>query len=474
MSLQCGDVIDGKYRIVRLIGTGGMGAVYEAEHTRIRRRVAVKILSGPLAASEDAVARFEREAQAAGRIGNDHILEVLDLGALPNGTRYMVMEYLEGETLLSRIQRYVRLSAAQVAPLARQFLSALGAAHAAGIIHRDLKPENIFILREKAGRRDFVKLIDFGVSKFADVGPEMFRVTRAGMVVGTPCYMSPEQARGSQDADVRSDIYAVGVILYEAVTGRVPFDAGSFNDLMFTIALTDPQPPSTFAPDLEPGFEKIILKAMARDPKNRFQSVEELADALEGWLELRGGGRSRGTQILDTTPPPAVPSPPPPVSASETAPTLLELPGKDPLGAPPTQTDPAWGLSGLGMRPAFPRPRRIAVAVAAAAAVLVVVGAIAATRGPSGPSRAEAAKVAPSPALPPPLPTAVVAPDPTTPEPVQTAPAPSQALPGANSRGAIVTARPTARPNTGASSASKTPPKPAPSARQSKPIDFGY
>src|SRR5262249_11262326 len=140
--LEPGSLIDGKYRVVRLIGTGGMGAVYEAVNAKIRRRVAIKVLSGPLAASQDVVARFEREAEAAGRIGNDHILEVIDIGALPDGTRYMVMEYLEGETLLSRIQRYVRMSAKQIAPLARQFLSALAAAHGAGIIHRDLKPEN--------------------------------------------------------------------------------------------------------------------------------------------------------------------------------------------------------------------------------------------------------------------------------------------------------------------------------------------
>src|SRR6476659_6131112 len=232
MSLETGQIIEGKYRIVRLIGEGGMGAVYEGENVRIRRRVAIKVLHAATASNAEAVQRFEREAQAAGRIGSDHILEVLDLGALPNGDRFMVMEYLDGETLAERITRHERLTPRQIAPIARQFLAALASAHAAGVIHRDLKPENIFILRSKAGRSDFVKLIDFGVSKFAQ-SPDGHRTTRAGSLLGTPCYMSPEQARGRGEADIRSDIYACGVILFEAVTGKLPFTGETFNDLMF-------------------------------------------------------------------------------------------------------------------------------------------------------------------------------------------------------------------------------------------------
>jgi eukaryotic-like serine/threonine-protein kinase len=288
VTLGIGDIIDGKYRIVRLIGEGGMGSVFEGENTRIRRRVAIKVLSSQLVANEELIARFEREAQAAGQIGNDHILEVLDLGSLPSGERYMVLEYLDGETLADRMKRLIRLTPQQLVPLARQFLSALSAAHAAGIIHRDLKPENIFILRGKAGRLDFVKLIDFGVSKFGNLGPDAFRATRAGTIVGTPVYMSPEQARGTGEADVRSDIFAVGVILYEAITGKLPFEGvESFNDLMFKIALEDPPPPRTYVPDLDPAFEAIILKAMARDPAKRYPAVDEFADALERWAEAR-------------------------------------------------------------------------------------------------------------------------------------------------------------------------------------------
>ncbi len=285
MLFEAGHVIDGKYRLVRLIGTGGMGSVYEGENLLIRRRVAIKILHAGATGNSDAIRRFEREAQAAGEIGNDHILEVLDLGSLPNGDRYMVMEYLDGETLAARIERHGKLTPGQIAPIARQFLTALASAHAAGIIHRDLKPENIFILRAKAGRADFVKLIDFGISKFSRPFTEgEHRMTRADAVLGTPCYMSPEQARGARETDVRSDIYSCGVILYESVTGRLPFEGESFNDLMFKIALSDAPSPLTFVPSLDPDFAWLINRAIAREPENRFATAQEFAEALDEWM----------------------------------------------------------------------------------------------------------------------------------------------------------------------------------------------
>jgi serine/threonine protein kinase len=285
MLFEAGHVIDGKYRLVRLIGTGGMGSVYEGENLLIRRRVAIKILHVAATGNTDAIRRFEREAQAAGEIGNDHILEVLDLGSLPTGDRYMVMEYLDGETLAARIERHGRLTPGQIAPIARQFLTALASAHAAGIIHRDLKPENIFILRAKAGRADFVKLIDFGISKFSRPFTEgEHRMTRADAVLGTPCYMSPEQARGARETDVRSDIYSCGVILYESVTGKLPFEGESFNDLMFKIALSDAPSPLSLVPSLDPDFAWLIEHAIARDPDSRFATAQLFAEALDDWM----------------------------------------------------------------------------------------------------------------------------------------------------------------------------------------------
>jgi eukaryotic-like serine/threonine-protein kinase len=280
MILEAGHIVDGKYRIVRQLGEGGMGAVYEGENTRIHRRVAIKVLHATSAANAETVARFEREAQAAGLIRNDHILEVLDLGSMPDGDRYMVMEYLDGETLLDRIRRHGKLEPSYVVPVARQFLSALEAAHSAGIIHRDIKPENIFIVR-KVGRPDFIKLIDFGLSRFGALEPESLKVTRTGAIIGTPGYMAPEQARGHVDA--RSDIYAAGVLLYEAVTGKLPFECTSLHDLLFKISVEAPTPPREHEPSLDEGLEAIILKAIATDPNQRYQTATELEEALEEW-----------------------------------------------------------------------------------------------------------------------------------------------------------------------------------------------
>ncbi|MEP7124164.1 MAG: protein kinase [Byssovorax sp.] len=350
--ISAGQVIDGKYRIVRLLGTGGMGAVYEGENVRIRRKVAIKMLHLSVSTQADVVKRFEREAQASALVGSEHICEVLDLGVLADNTRYMVMEYLDGETLSNRIRQHGRLLPHQTIPLLLQILEALGAAHAAGIIHRDLKPDNVFILPQRSGQKDFIKILDFGVSKFAQTGGEEMNVTRAGAVVGTPYYMSPEQAKGSSAIDARTDVYAIGVLLYQATTGQVPYQAETFNELLFKIVLEVAPPPQVYVPDIDPEFAGIILKAMAREPEHRFQSCAEFASALMSFQAARASG-------LPPVPMAAPPKPRPPATQvldlAQMGPLPAMVPQNIPQGPPQTQGSSAsWPGPPPMMDPTMP------------------------------------------------------------------------------------------------------------------------
>lgn len=274
-----GDVIDGKYRVIRQLGVGGMGMVFEAEAMRLHRRVAIKVLQAPFAHREDLGVRFQLEAQAAGRIGSPHIVEVLDLGQLPAGEPYMVMELLLGETLRDRLRRQARLTGEQLLPIAQQLLSALMAAHAANVVHRDLKPDNVFLVRSNQG--DFVKLLDFGVSKFGQAnGAQELGLTQNGTLLGTPYYLSPEQVQGHA-VDQRSDVYAAGVIFYEALTGRTPYQAEAMTDLLFKIVMTEAAPIAVVAPDVDPAWSRIVERAMARSREARFPSAAAMLETVQ-------------------------------------------------------------------------------------------------------------------------------------------------------------------------------------------------
>jgi serine/threonine-protein kinase len=479
MTLEIGQLVDNKYRINRLIGEGGMGAVYEGENVRINRRVAIKVLHAAFTGNSEVMARFEREAQAAGRIGNDHILEVLDLGALGDGDHFIVMEFLDGESLSQRIKRLGRLNAQQLAPLMRQVLVGLGAAHAAGIVHRDLKPDNIFITREKAGTPDFVKIIDFGISKFQPLSGDGMKMTRTGAVMGTPYYMSPEQASGSVEADQRSDIYSLGVIMFEAVTGQVPFDAATFNQLMFKIVLSEVPRPETIVHDLEPAFASLISKAMARDVGQRFQSTRDFLTALDNWL-------AHGRAV--SLPPEAMPGAlPDGVRASlVSSPGLVATPGS---GVKPATSGTAgnWASSQAGGEAPVKKSKAGLVIAGVVSAVLVAGGALAfavlgkkaeAPEAPSAAAAVAAPSSVPVPAEPaPPAAPSVEVPVAASAAPVvepSAAPAASQApvaaAPGAKSF------RPAQKP--AAAKPAAPEPKPAKPAAPAKPAggapDFGY
>ncbi len=274
--LAPGTVIAGKFRVVRPLGAGGMGRVYEVEHELTRHRRALKVLHA--GSGTDVVERFVREASAAARIGNPHVAQTFDAGRLDGGEPYLLMELLDGETLESRLDRAGPIDPGELCALVHQACAGIQAAHEAGIIHRDLKPDNLFIEVREDG--PFVKILDFGISKFDPGQTGAPGITKDGSVMGTPYYMAPEQVRGASSIDARTDVYALGVILYECACGKRPFDATSVEHLAVLIHQGRAVPLAERAPALPPTFCGIVARAMATDPRDRFESARALADAL--------------------------------------------------------------------------------------------------------------------------------------------------------------------------------------------------
>jgi hypothetical protein len=281
---RTGTTLLGKYELNGLLGRGGMGAVYRGIHLRTGRKVAVKILDERYLTNKSIVQRFGREARAASAIEHPGIVEVLDIDVLPEGAPFLVMELLDGETLASLIKRKVRLSQEETLEVLEQLLEALEAAHERGIIHRDLKPDNIFLLPPSHSGRRVLKILDFGISQKADEARS--HLTQTGSVLGTPHYMSPEQALGEAHLDARADVYAAAVVLYECVVGDVPFDAGNYNALLQAILRAKPQPPRERGAQIAPLFEEAILAGMRRNRDDRPASAAAfralLVDAAAG------------------------------------------------------------------------------------------------------------------------------------------------------------------------------------------------
>ena len=274
-----GDVLAGKYRVERVLGVGGMGVVVAATHLQLEQLVALKFLLPSALLKPSAVGRFEREARAAVRLRSEHVARVIDVGTMEDGAPYIVMEYLEGRDLGARVDEDGPLSVPEAVDYLLQTCEAVAEAHALGIIHRDLKPQNLFLTSRVDGK-PLVKVLDFGISKVTQ-GADELSLTKTTDVVGSPNYMSPEQLRAARLADARSDIWALGAILYELLSGKVPFEAETLTQLCAMVISDPPRPLKDLRPDLPLDLIATIERCLDKDPARRFQNVGELADALE-------------------------------------------------------------------------------------------------------------------------------------------------------------------------------------------------
>jgi tRNA A-37 threonylcarbamoyl transferase component Bud32 len=366
-----GKTLEGRYQVVRLLGSGGMGAVYEGRHVVVGKRVAIKFLHAEFAQNEEVLKRFYREAQAAAAIGHKSIVDIMDVGVSPDNEPYLVMEYLEGEDLDSMLQRTGALSVEAACGILEPALLALEAAHTKGIVHRDLKPANIFLVRNE-GSAPTVKLIDFGISKFTG-GNKESRLTRTGSLLGTPAYMAPEQARGVGDVDHRADVYSMGVILYHMLTGALPFDGENYNALLINVLTTEARRPRELNPSIPADAEAVILKQLRKSPAERSQSAREMLEELKdlsAYAERASGMSLLGNKIRRKVAGGDLGSvAAPPGSGSSASRVLSELAAKGTPGA--------WAGTAAGKGP----PKALVIALGAAALAVAGMVVFVLTRG---------------------------------------------------------------------------------------------
>jgi len=383
MAVRPGDVIAGKYRVERVLGIGGMGVVVAAEHLGLQEQVALKFLLPEMFTNREASTRFLREARAAVRLKSEHVARVLDTGALVDGSPFIVMEFLEGHDLAVEVRQRGRLPATEIAEYIVHASDALAEAHVGGLVHRDLKPGNLFLTRRPDGS-PLVKVLDFGISKASWLNDQGFALTQSSAIVGSPLYMSPEQMRSATDADARSDVWSLGVTMYELASGTMPFQSDTLAGLLVAVTAQRYVPLRTLRPEVPQALCDLIARCLQVDPEKRCPSMAEVARGLASLCPPRAlpivdriesvtrGGRKAPPPVNDATPP-----------SFGSAPTLHEV-GKT-AGA---TTDGQWG--GTHPEPSRTGPRRAALGVVALG-ILGVGAAGLATRGaPSAAPRSPA------------------------------------------------------------------------------------
>ena len=364
MAVQPGAMLAGKYRIERVIGQGGMGVVVQAHHLSLDEKVAIKLLLPGALGNPSAVERFAREARAASKIKSEHVARVIDVGELDTGSPYMVMEYLEGRDLSSLLTERGAIAVDLAVLYVLQACEALAEAHSLGIVHRDIKPANLFLANRPSGP-PAIKVLDFGISK-STLSTEHANLTKTTAVMGSPLYMSPEQMQSSKNVDARSDIWSLGIVLYELVTGQVPFQADTLPELVLAVVQREPPALETMQSNLPADFSAVVRRCLAKDPSVRYASVGELAADLarfgpvEGRASLdRIGHVLRGGSFVVVVPDASG------VSASPQASTMLG----DPRGT--TTTEAVSSEQKAPTRPAF---RAQGLVVLALVAVVAAIG----------------------------------------------------------------------------------------------------
>ena len=404
------------YRIVSVLGEGGMGAVYLAEHPFMGRKAAIKVLRGELAQDKGLVERFMNEARAANAIQHPNIIDIIDVGILASGIPYLMMELLNGESLARRLERERRIAVTEAVNIAVQTASALNAAHAKGIVHRDLKPDNLFLVPDdRDASREQVKVLDFGIAKLRGELSGSGAKTQSGSVMGTPPYMSPEQCRGITDEiDERTDIYALGIILYEMLTGAPPFVSEGWGEVVLMHVTKAVPPPRQKNPEIPAALEAAILKALAKAPAERWTTMAEMDSALRAAIGAPARGFVSG--------PPAVPARPvPPGATMPRPPTTLGAAAGE--VTPPTRIAADGGEAGA-RAPWWRRPAAILAGGVAAAAVALPLMLSRRTPTAAMPATSTAAPVTtPAVVVSPPAPVVVAPPPPAPPPPAQVAPA---------------------------------------------------